>query len=231
MSEEKIQYSDLVQVTSKGTCFSQSLRSQKLFTFPSHILRKTCLIFSTPGLGTQATGFIRVNIGYLPEWWLNYCHSSLLEVTRLLHTSVHFKMWWKCRQTLLCLELTQSQDPVYHVLASTGTNSKWPTLKPDRLLLIITGVLHFPVSTIKACKFFEIPTLDDSSQDQLLYKSYRFQGMMSSRRMNTHWNALKISHSKVNYNTATLKQTSALKTEGEAGMPLRQWGQRCTACT
>lgn len=45
-----------------------------------------------------------------------------------------------------------------------------------------------------------------------------------------HWNALKTSHWKVNYNTAMQKQTSALKTEGEAGMPQQQWRQRCSAC-
>lgn len=125
-------------------------------------------------------------------------------------------MWCKCKQTLLCLELTQSQDPVYHVLASTGTNSKWPTHKPDPLLLIITGALHFPVSTIKARKLFENPyTRDGSSQDQLLYKSCWFQGMMSSRHEHGQWNVLKTSHWKVNFHTAMLKQILASKQKGK----------------
>ena len=67
-SDEKIQYIDLVQETSKGTCFSLPLRSQQFSTFPSHLLQKSSIIFSTKVTGMEATRFIRVNISYMSEW-------------------------------------------------------------------------------------------------------------------------------------------------------------------
>lgn len=101
-----------------------------------------------------------------------------------------------------------------------------PPLNLTLLVLIITGALHFPDRTIKACRLFENPyTGDGSGQDQLLYKSYRFQGMMSSRHMNVGcrmpWKQV------IGRLTATLQccNNPVFKTEGEAGMPQLQWRQ------
>lgn len=115
------------------------------------------------------------------------------------------------------------------MLASTGTNSKWPTLKPDSLLLIITGTLHFPVRTIKACRLFGNPYTrwfwPRSAPLQDIQIQIPRYDVLQTYECGLH-NVLKTSHWKANCNPAMLKQPPVFKTEGKAGIPQLQWRQR-----